>query len=119
MADDDSDFVEFPLPYTSKAHLQLYVAGLLGLAFGAGFYGILCCLMIIAWSMHAPNAPSIVDGAVTLGAAMVHLFPLICWLAYREELWRQSARNLRGLAVAAWLLIPASLAVIFATLGFE
>jgi hypothetical protein len=106
-----------PATGISLAGWRWYIVGMIGLALGAGFYGILSCLLLIAWALHAPNAPTRIEGCATLGAASAHLTLLLLWLIYRSSLSRQSVSIKRGLATVAWLLIPISLAVMFAMLG--
>lgn len=117
MTDDVSPDLAAVPPPAQPIALTSYVIGLVGFALGGGFYGILFCILMVAWALHAPSAPTATEGAAIFCAAFVHLIPLGLWLAFRASVLQLSPRLRAGIAVAAWLLIPASLAVMFATLG--
>src|SRR3954470_18205023 len=94
-----------------------YIAGLVGFSIGLGFYGLLFVLLLIAWALRAPNAPTAIEGSAIYYAAAVHLIPLCLWLVYRNQisslpsLWRWT------LAVGAWVLILVTLTAMVICLG--
>jgi hypothetical protein len=94
-----------------------YIAGLIGFSIGLGFYGLLFVMLLIAWALDAPNAPTASEGAAIYRAAIVHLFPLCLWIAYRKQIAGFPIALKWTLAVGSWLLIPATVAVMVYYLG--
>jgi hypothetical protein len=103
-----------PSPFEWSAS---YIAGLIGLAIGFGFYGVLCVLLLVAWAVHAPHPPSAAESTGIYRAALVHLFPLCLWLVYREQISRLPNLWRWALVVGAWGLIVATLTVMAACFG--
>lgn len=64
-------------PSPDPPGLNSYIIGLVGLALGAGFYGVLFCVLLIAWALRAPSAPTGPEGAAIFCAAAVHIAPLV------------------------------------------
>jgi hypothetical protein len=108
----ESEIPPSPFEWTAS-----YTAGLIGLSVGVGFYGLLFILLLIAWGVSAPNAPTATEGMGIYCATMAHLFPLCLWVIYRKQisslpkLWRWL------MAVGAWLLIVATLTTMAISFG--
>jgi len=83
----------------------------------AGFYGVLCLFLLIAYLVDAPRIPAPREQAFMVGAATFHLVPLVWWVLLRRRLYRLHRSVLWLLAVACWLLMPFSGAFMVLNLG--
>jgi hypothetical protein len=117
---------ESPNPYQSpemamlKAKLKrlpAFLTGVIGLAIGAGFYGVLCGFLVVALLMHAPNTPGWRERIFMIGAAVFHGIPLVLWIAQRRNLYRLRPLYLWILGIVCWLLIPLSATIMILSLG--
>src|SRR5262245_7092929 len=84
-----------------------YTVGLIGLSIGVGFYGLIFVLLLIAWTLHAPSAPTVTESEAIYYAAISHLIPLYFWVAYRQQISRLPNLWKWVIALGAWLLILA------------
>ena len=75
---------------------------------GAGFYGMLCGFLLIAYFVDAPGIPTPRERVFMIAAAVFHLIPLTVWVSQRRKFYKLGVSVLWMLAIACWLLIPLS-----------
>jgi hypothetical protein len=114
-----SELEPLPVQVAPQARVEsaAYIAGLIGLSIGFGFYGLIYVLLLTSWTLHAPNAPTVAESEAIYYAAIVHLIPLCLWVKCRSQISRFSNLWRWAISVCAWLLILASLTVMVRTLG--
>lgn len=100
-----------------RSRFPAFVTGLIGLAMGAGFYGMLCAFLLVAYFVAAPGMPSPRERAFMIGTAVFHSVPLTIWVFQRRRLYRLSLPLLWVLAIGCWLLMPLSGAFMILNLG--
>lgn len=102
-------------PYTSPLHPSLagkrkrfspFIAGLVGLAMGAGFCCVIAVISMLSFFVQTPGSPGLSGIATLTGVAILYVFLLILWVGAQRRLYRRRQWVLWILAMAAWLLAP-------------
>ena len=100
-----------------RTRFPAFVTGLIGLAMGAGFYGMLCGFLLVAYFTDAPGIPTPRERVFMITAAVFHAIPLAIWVSQRRKLYRLGVPLLWMLAITCWLLMPLSAAFMIINLG--
>ena len=100
-----------------RTGLPAFVTGLIGLAMGAGFYGMLCSFLVIAYFVDASGMPTPRERGFMIAATVFHAIPLVIWVSQHRKLYQFSASVLWILAITCWLLMPLSGAIMVLNLG--
>ena len=100
-----------------RTRFPALVTGLIGLAMGAGFYGVLCGFLLIAWFVDAPGIPTPRERVFMIAAAVFHVIPLTNLVSQCRNFYKLDVSLLWMLAIACWLLMRLSGEIMILNLG--